>query len=94
MKKNAIKRIVSIALVLSGLYTATTGIWNFFQPFIESFSPGHAVGACIFCAICIVHIWLNWNPLVRYFKGLGWWWCPVVLSLVGIISVIIIPLLR
>jgi hypothetical protein len=94
MKKHAIKRIVSITLALSGLYTATTGIWNFFPPFIGSFSPGHAVGACIFCAICVIHILLNLNPLVRYFEGLGRWWCPVALSLIGIISVIIIPLLR
>jgi hypothetical protein len=94
MKKNAIKRIVSIALALSGLFTAATGIWNFFPPFIGSFSPGHAVGAGIFCAICIIHIWLNWKPLLWYFKGLGGWWCPVILGLIGIISVIIIPVLR
>jgi hypothetical protein len=94
MKKNALKRIVSIALVLSGLYTAATGIWNFFPPFSESFSPGHAVGACILCVICIIHIWLNWKSLIHYFKGLGWWWFPIVLSLIAIISIIIIPFLR
>jgi magnesium-transporting ATPase (P-type) len=94
MKKNVIKRIVSITLVLSGLFTATTGIWNFFPPFNESFSPGHAVGGCVFCSICIIHIWLNWKPLLRYFKGLGWWWCLIVLGLIAIISVITVPILR
>jgi len=40
------RRAVSVALVVSGLFSAVTGIWNFFPPFSESFSPGHAIGAC------------------------------------------------
>lgn len=94
MKKSELKRIVSISLVLSGLYTAVTGIWNFFPPFSESFSPGHAIGACILCAICIIHILLNWKSLIHYFKGLGWWWIPIALGFIVIFSIIILPFLR
>ena len=94
MKKITVKRIVSISLILSGLYTAVTGVWNFFPPFSESFSPGHAVGACIFCVICIIHIWLNWKSLIQYFKELGWWWCPIIVGLIAIILIIILPFLR
>ncbi len=91
MKKNAIKRVVSITLVLSGLFTAASGIWNFFPPFSESFSPGHAVGACIFCAVCVIHIFLNWKTLLHYFKELGWWWCLIVLCVIAILVNVIIP---
>jgi len=94
MKKSSTKRVVSITLVLSGLFTATTGIWNFFPPFNESFSPGHAIGGCIFGAVCAIHIWLNWKILIKYFEGLGWWWLPVLLTLISIILVTLIPLLR
>jgi hypothetical protein len=94
MKKSAAKRVVSISLVLSGLFTASTGIWNFFPPFNESFSPGHAIGSSIFLAICAIHIWLNWKILVRYFEGLGWWWIVVLSGLLSVILIITIPILR
>ena len=91
MKKNDLKRFVSIALVIFALFTAVTGIWNFFPPFRDSFSPGHAFGACILCVIWIIHIWLNWKSLKHYFRGLGWWWILVLLCFILIISMILIP---
>jgi len=94
MKKITLKRIVGIFLVLFGLFTAITGLWNFFPPFNAEFSPGHAVGACIFGILCVVHIWLNWKPLIRYFRGLGWWWFLVALGFIALIPLLIVPLLR
>ena len=88
------RRPISVMLVVSGLFSAVTGIWNFFPPFSESFSPGHAIGACIFGALCVVHVWLNWKPIVKYFKALRWWWIPVALGLIATVMVIIIPFLR
>jgi hypothetical protein len=94
MKRLIPRRAVSIALVLFGLFTAISGLWNFFPPLNAEFSPGHAVGACIFGILCIVHIWLNWKPLIRYLRGLGWWWILVGLGLAGLIPLLIVPVLR
>ena len=88
------RRAVSIMLVVTGLFSAVTGIWNIFPPFSESFSPGHAVGACIFGILCVVHVWLNWKPIVKYLKNLGFWWILVALGLIATVMVVIIPLVR
>ena len=88
------RRAVSVALVVTGLFSAVTGIWNFFPPFSKSFSPGHAIGASIFGALCIIHVWLNWKPIVRYLRDLGWWWLLVATGLIATIMVVIIPIIR
>ena len=88
------RRAVSVVLVVTGLFTAVTGIWNFFPPFSLSFSPGHAVGACIFGVLCIIHVWLNWKSILRYFRRLGWWWLLVASGLIAIVVIAIMPLLR
>ena len=88
------RRAVTVALVVSGLFSVVTGIWNFFPPFSESFSPGHAIGASIFGGLCIIHVWLNWKSILRYFRTLGWWWLLVVLGLIATVMAVIIPLLR
>jgi len=88
------RRSVSIMLFVTGLFSAVTGIWNFFPPFSESFSPGHAIGASIFGALCIIHVWLNWKPILKYLKALGWWWILVTLGLIATVMVIVIPLVR
>ena len=87
------RRAVSIALVVTGLFSAVTGIWNFFPPFSESFSPGHAIGACIFGALCVIHVWLNWKPIIKYLKALGWWWILVGIGLMATVMVIVLPLI-
>jgi hypothetical protein len=88
------RRIVSITLVLTGLFTIITGIWNFFPPFINSFSPGHAVVACIFGSLCVIHAWLNWKSIRKYLNGLRWQWLLVAAGLIASVMVGIIPLLR
>jgi len=88
------RRVVSVALVVTGLFSAVTGIWNFIPPFSESFSPGHAVGSCIFGILCVIHIWLNWKSILRYLKTLGLWWILVAAGLIATVVIIIIPLLR
>jgi hypothetical protein len=71
-----------------------TGIWNFFPPFNKSFSPGHAVGACIFGSLCIIHMGLNGKSIWKYLKGLGWKWLFVACAFVAIAMVGIIPFLH
>ena len=88
------RRIISVALVVTGLFIFVTGIWNFFPPFNESFSAGHAVGSCLFGVLCIVHIWINWKPILKYFKSLRWWWLLVGTGLLATVMVVIIPLVR
>ena len=88
------RRTVSIILVLAGLFTAVTGIWNFFPPFNESFSPGHAIGGSLVGALCVVHLWFNRKPVAKYMKGLGWWWVLIALGLTATVMVIVIPIVR
>jgi hypothetical protein len=88
------RRAVSVILVVTGLFTIVTGIWNFFPPFNASFSPGHAIGAAVFGAVCIIHVWLNWKSILKYFKALRWWWLLVAAGLIATLMVIIIPLFR
>ena len=88
------RRAISIMLVVTGLFSVVTGIWNFFPPFSESFSPGHAIGACIFGTLSVIHVWLNWKPILRYLKNLGWWWILVAAGLIATVMVVIIPLIR
>ena len=88
------RRVIAILLVIAGLFTAMTGIWNFFPPYSLSFSPAHAVGSCIFGVLCIIHVWLNWKSILRYFRGLGWSWLPVALAFIAIVALAIIPIIR
>ncbi len=79
------RRGISIAMVVSGLIVMLTGIWEFFPPFSDVFYPFHAANACIFAVLIIIHVWLNWKPLLKYFKKLGWWWVLVGLGFAEII---------
>lgn len=94
MKQGVLRRAISIAMVLVGLFTVISGLWNFFPPFNSRFSPGHAVGACIFSILGVVHLWLNRRQLLRHFRGLGWWWCLVGLGLAGLGPLLLVPFLR
>ena len=88
------RRVTSVALVVCGLFIAITGIWNFFPPFSESFSPGHAIGSVVFAVLCVVHVWLNWKAILKYFKSLGWWWLLVGTGLLATVLVVLIPLIH
>ncbi len=88
------RRTISIILVITGLFTAVTGLWNFFPPFNSSFSPGHAVGASIFGIVCFIHTVLNLNSIIKYFKSLGWWWLAAAAGLAVTFAVALIGLLR
>ena len=88
------RRVISIAMVLFGLNVLITGIWNIFPPFDTMFFPAHGINSFAFGILAVIHVWLNWKPIVRYFKGLGWWW---ILTGLGILLVIwagiIVPVL-
>ena len=88
------RRGISIAMAISGLGMVLTGIWNFFPPFNTEFFWPHVTNSCIFGLLIIIHVCLNWKPLLRYFKRLGWWW---ILAGVGIAAItwggIIVPIL-
>ncbi|MFC1932503.1 hypothetical protein ACFLXU_02585 [Chloroflexota bacterium] len=79
------KRVISIALGVFGLAMLITGIWNMFPPFDTMFFPAHVIPSSVFGILLIIHVWLNWKPIIRYFKGLGWWW---ILAGVGFLLVI------
>lgn len=86
------RRVISIAMVILGLTMAITGIWNIFPPFNEMLFPPHIVISFIFGLLAIVHIWLNWKSVVRYFRGLGRWWMMVGLGFALVIYVgLIVP---
>ena len=87
------RRGITIAMVIFGLAMVVSGIQKFFPPVNTIFYPPHAINACIFGLLVVVHIILSWKPIVRYFSGLGWWWILVGLGFAAIIVVCIIPLI-
>ena len=87
------RRGISISMAIFGLAMIITGVWNFFAPFNAMFFPAHVFNSCIFGLLVVVHIWINWKPLVRYFKGLGRWWILVGLGFAIVVwSGIIVPI--
>ena len=88
------RRIMGIAMVILGLAMVTTGIWNLFPPFNTVLFPPHIITSFIFGVLVVIHIWVNWKPITRYFKGLGRWWIPVGVGFAAVIWVgIIMPIL-
>ena len=88
------RRGIGIAMVLFGLTMLITGIWNIFPPFDAMFFPAHGINSFAFGILAVIHIWLNWKTIVRYFKGLGRWWILVGLGFLGVVwSVVIVPVL-
>ena len=71
------RRIVSIAMVIFGISMIITGIMKLFSPFDDMTFPPHIINSIAFGVFSIIHVWLNWKPVVRYFKGLGWYWVLV-----------------
>jgi len=87
------KRVIGIAMVIFGLAMVITGIWNLFPPFNTMLFPAHIIPSFIFGLLVVVHIWLNWKLLGRYFKRLGRWWILVGLGfLLAIYLGIIMPI--
>ena len=88
------RRVIGIAMVLFGLMTALTGIWNFFPPFNTVLYPPHVINSCIFGILAVVHICLNRKPIAQYFKRLGRRWVLVGLGFAAVIWLgIIFPIL-
>lgn len=79
------RRVAGIIMVLFGLATVITGIWNYFPPLDTTFFPPHAITSFVFGVFLIIHVCFNVKPILRYFKGLGWWWIPVFLGFLAII---------
>jgi hypothetical protein len=61
------RRVIGIAMVLFGFNMLVTGILNIFPPFVAVFSPSHVVNSVVFGVLAIIHVCLNWKPIVRYF---------------------------
>jgi len=88
------KRVIGITMVFFGLALAITGIWNLFPPFNTMLFLPHVINSCIFGILAVIHIWLNWKAIIRYFKGLGRLWILVGLGVAAVIWLgIILPIL-
>ena len=86
------RRGISVAMVIFGLLMLISGIQKLFPPFNTMLFPPHIISSFILGILAIIHIWLNWKPLVRCFKGLGWWWVLVGLGYALVIYMgIIVP---
>ena len=79
------RRGITIAMVVSGLITVLTGMWQFYPPFNDVFYLPHAANAFTFVVLVLIHIWLDWKRLLQHFKRLGWWWLLVGLGFAEII---------
>ena len=65
------RRGVIIAMVIVGLITMLTGIWELFPPFNEVFYPAHTANAYAFAVLVLIHVGLDWKQLLQRFKRLG-----------------------
>lgn len=90
--KTKVRKVTSLALVITGLLTLVTGLWNFFSPYNGAFSPGHAYGASIFAALCLIHVWLNRGAVNRYLRRVGWRWLLAGSGVVATALMVAIPL--
>ena len=79
------RRGIGIALVIFGVATAVTGIWQLFPPFTNGVQPVHAIPAISLGILFCIHAWLNRKPLLRYFKGLGLKWGYIALGILIIL---------
>ncbi len=79
------RRGISIAMVIVGIWAIMTGIWQLFPPFNKGIDPLHMIPAFVFGILLVVHVWLNRKPLLRYFRGLGWRWVFIGLGVLGIL---------
>ena len=93
-QQRVLRRVITITMVLTGLFTLISGFWNFFPPYDSEFSAGHAVGASVFGVLGVAHAWLNRRPILRYFRGLGWWWVVVGLGFAALVPLLLVPVLR
>ena len=83
-----------IAMVLSGLAMVATGIWNIFPPFNTVLFPPHIITSAIFGILAIIHIWLHWKTIKRYFTGLGRWRILVGVGYAAVVWLgIVLPIL-
>ena len=88
------RRVISIAMVIFGFTMVITGILKLFSPFSDMTFPPHIINSFIFGILAVTHAWLNRKPILRYFKGLRWWWILVGLGFLLVIwSVVIVPIL-
>jgi len=92
------RRPIVILLVLFGLNEILSGIRHmpvpWFAALTTEFDWIHAITASIFAILFTIHVWLNREPLIRYFGNLGRWWVLVglgfaLLTWAGIISPIL-----
>jgi len=66
MTKRKWKPVVSILLLMAGLYTLTTGLWA--DAWDLNRSVYHRYGGYVAAALAACHLFLNWNILLAYFR--------------------------
>jgi hypothetical protein len=74
------RRVISMSMIIIGLWAIATGIWQFFSPYNKGIEPTHIIPAFLFGLLTIAHVWLNRKPVLRYFRGLGFRWIPIGLG--------------
>lgn len=56
-------------LVITGILTLTTGLLLFFHMKSSLIAHTHEIGSLFFAAACLLHLVLNWKPLLHSMKG-------------------------
>ncbi|PLX66225.1 MAG: hypothetical protein C0603_12520 [Denitrovibrio sp.] len=84
MNKNVLRKAVSMTSTFSFLYLAFTGIimyivppgriaywadWRIFGLNKEMFTETHTTISMLFLVCMVLHIWLNWKPIMNYMSN-------------------------
>jgi hypothetical protein len=77
------RRFVTIAMTLCGIWTVLSGIQMMIVPPVGGHAQ-HVAPAILFVIFMGLHLWLNWKAFLLRFKGLGWKWTLVGVGLVVI----------
>ena len=93
--RRAVRRAVSVSLLLMGVFTLASGFWSLFLPRGSWFVLAHASGGVIFGVLCVVHARFNRNAIRLYLRDFGW--SPAVLRFVMVAAIsllLLVPVLR
>jgi hypothetical protein len=72
-----LKSFVTIALCILGIWTIISGIAD---------SDIHVFVACAAAVVICIHLWLNRKSFLQRFRGLGWKWMLIGLTILVAIA--------
>lgn len=94
-ERRAGRRVISVSLLLIGVFAMVSGIWGLLLPRGSFALPAHVAAGSVFGLLSLAHVRYNLNAIRLYLRDLGW--SPALLKLLiaaAIALVLLVPILR